>query len=126
MRPNTPGVWLQARAALFVFRSLVDTSTSLRGIGSCGDGRGSRQGARPDFLLPHITRIFTQSHETPDLQPRPPLPRCDRYEGEPEEVMNPKKKVWEKISPDLVTDAGKAVRAAAQGVARLAASPVAR
>uniref|UniRef100_A0A7S1X8X0 tRNA-binding domain-containing protein n=1 Tax=Tetraselmis chuii TaxID=63592 RepID=A0A7S1X8X0_9CHLO len=27
------------------------------------------------------------------------------FEGEPEEVLNPKKKVWEKISPDLVTDA---------------------
>eukprot|EP00873_Tetraselmis_striata_P026722 jgi/Tetstr1/446986/TSEL_034444.t1 len=26
------------------------------------------------------------------------------YEGEPEEVLNPKKKVWEKIAPDLVTD----------------------
>jgi hypothetical protein len=30
-----------------------------------------------------------------------------RFEGEPEEVLNPKKKVWEKISPDLVTDASK-------------------
>ncbi len=29
------------------------------------------------------------------------------YSGEPEAVLNPKKKIFEKIAPDLVTDAGK-------------------
>ncbi len=28
------------------------------------------------------------------------------FEGEPEEVLNPKKKIWEKIAPDLKTSAG--------------------
>ena len=29
------------------------------------------------------------------------------WEGAPEAVLNPKKKLWEKIAPDLKTDAGK-------------------
>ena len=29
---------------------------------------------------------------------------CDGFEGEPDEVLNPKKKVWEQVCPDLATD----------------------
>jgi len=32
------------------------------------------------------------------------------FEGAPEAVLNPKKKLWEKIAPDLKTNSGKNIR----------------
>lgn len=32
---------------------------------------------------------------------------CSRYGREPEAVLNPKKKIFEKIAPDLITDASE-------------------
>lgn len=38
--------------------------------------------------------------------------RFEGFDGPPEAVLNPKKKLWEKIAPDLKTDAGVSVQAA--------------
>ena len=37
--------------------------------------------------------------------------RFDGFDGPPEAVLNPKKKLWEKIAPDLKTSAGVSVQA---------------
>ena len=37
--------------------------------------------------------------------------RFDGFDGPPEAVLNPKKKLWEKIAPDLKTNAGVSIQA---------------